>query len=278
MANDNHSFSIEDAKKHGVEKALIVNHFRFFLKCHQSNGTHQYDGYTWAYNTAKSLNELMPYLNVKSIQRWLVELEQDGVLISGNYNKLGIDKTKWYTMPEFAITQKVMPITQNEESNTQNEQAIPIHTSIQSTTTKKYTLTQSKDGELFETLNNQKEKAPPVSAAPPEYFELPLNISNHQEKYNSWVSRRGLTHGRLGLFEQENQIMLFVGYCNRNNLDQYQFFEHCVISASAGGWKNLNPELANKSFTVKAIAQSGQPKSKVAQNVENILDYARRNP
>lgn len=133
MANDNHSFSIEDAKKHGVEKALIINHFRFFLKCHQSNGTHQYDGYTWAYNTAKSLNELMPYLNTKSIQRWLVELEQDGILKSGNYNKLGIDKTKWYTMPEFAITQKVTPITQNEESKTQNEVTIPIHTTIQTT-------------------------------------------------------------------------------------------------------------------------------------------------
>jgi len=140
MANDNHSFSIEDAQKYGVEKALIINHFRFFLKCHQSNSTHQYDGYTWVYNTAKSLNELMPYLNTKSISRWLMELEKDGVLISGNYNKLGIDKTKWYTMNEFAISQNEVSIaqnstsiSQNEVSKAQNEVTIPIHSTIQST-------------------------------------------------------------------------------------------------------------------------------------------------
>ena len=140
-----------------------------------------------------------------------------------------------------------------------------------------YTLTTSSEGQTFESLKAEKEKAPPVPRDPPEYCELPEMLVALQDRFNAWIRNRELTHGRLGIFEQENQIMLFVGFCNRNNLNHYQFFEHCLTCAGGGNWKNLNPDLANKTFTVKQGAtQKGLPKSKVAQNVQNILDYASR--
>lgn len=160
------------------------------------------------------------------------------------------------------------------ENNSEKNPTYNTTSKDNSTSNKKYTLTTSKDAQLFETLNNQKEKAPPVPQAPPEYYGLPMQLANLQERYNAWVKHRELSHGTFGLFEQENQLMLFVGFCNRNNLNQYQFFEHCITCAGGGNWKNLNPELANKSFTTKTFGTKGE--SKVSQNVKTIMEYANR--
>lgn len=96
---DLHSFDIAEAKAHGVEKAILLFNLRWWLKKNKANRVNFRAGYYWTYNSGKAFAELFPYLNERSIRRWLQELEDSGVIMSGNYNKSPYDKTKWYTIP-----------------------------------------------------------------------------------------------------------------------------------------------------------------------------------
>tara|TARA_R100001377_G_C3156261_1_gene98104 strand:+ start:40 stop:837 length:798 start_codon:yes stop_codon:yes gene_type:complete len=104
----NHSFCVNEAVLYGVEKAVMLNNFRFWLEKNKANGTNNIDGFIWTFNSAAALAKLWPYLNAKKISRLLKELESAGALISGNHNKIGYDRTKWYSMPEYST--KALPI------------------------------------------------------------------------------------------------------------------------------------------------------------------------
>jgi len=98
-----HAFNIEDAKQYGVDSAIILHNIRFWLDHNKANGSHINDGYVWTYNSARAFSELFPYWSSNKIQKLLKKLESDGVIITGNYNKAGYDKTKWYTLPEYSL-------------------------------------------------------------------------------------------------------------------------------------------------------------------------------
>lgn len=139
-----HSFDPDDAKKYGIEKAIILCNLRFWLdkelanvdKKHESSGPkiHEHKGikYVWTYNSSKAYQIQFPYMKAKSISRWLRELEEAGAIISGIFNKSAYDKTKWYSMPEYSIAQNEPSVAQNDpsmahdgQSTAQNEQPIP---------------------------------------------------------------------------------------------------------------------------------------------------------
>jgi len=123
-----YSFWPSEAVQHGIEKAVILYNLRFWLTVNKAAGKekHYHDGKWWTYNTAKALENLMPFFNRRSISRWLSELEKDGVLLSGMFNKVAYDRTKWYTIPaEFsddAIGQNDQSIGQDDQSNGQDDQ------------------------------------------------------------------------------------------------------------------------------------------------------------
>ena len=98
-----HHFDVEDAIKYGVEKAVVLSNIRFWLNNNKSKdlSTVKHDGYYWMYNTAKDMSSVLPYFTQSKVQRLLKQLEDDGVLIVGNYNKVKYDRTKWYTLSEF---------------------------------------------------------------------------------------------------------------------------------------------------------------------------------
>lgn len=98
-----HVFNIDDAAKYGVDAAIILHNLRFWLDHNKANNTFIYDGYVWTYNSARAMSDLFPYWTSNKIQKLMKKLESDGVVITGNYNKAGYDKTKWYTLPEYSL-------------------------------------------------------------------------------------------------------------------------------------------------------------------------------
>lgn len=116
-----HSFDIEEAKIHGVSKAILLHNMRYWLDKNRANHTNDFDGCYWTYNTSEAFAELFPYFNSKSISRWLNELEADKIIASSkNYNKMKFDRTKWYT-----ILKEYCSISQNEKRESQSEETIP---------------------------------------------------------------------------------------------------------------------------------------------------------
>jgi len=136
-----HFFEVKDAKKYGVNKAILLYNIRYWLEKNKANRSnikkHKDKQYYWTYNSAQAFSKLFPYMARSSINRWLKELEKDGIIISSQFNKAKYDKTKWYTLPEYQTNRT---IAQNKQSVEQNEQPIPnINTNNNNQTCKKPT-------------------------------------------------------------------------------------------------------------------------------------------
>ena len=106
----NHSFNVEIATKYGMMEAVLLEHLNFWISKNKANGVNFYDGKHWTYSTTKSFAELFPYISQKTISRALHHLEEEGIIICGNYNKSSYDRTIWY-----AITEKGNLILQNDQ-------------------------------------------------------------------------------------------------------------------------------------------------------------------
>ena len=96
----NHSFNIDVAKELGIEEAILLENFYFWIKKNKENVKHFHDEYCWTYNSLEALKNLFPYLNKEKIRYALSKLIDKGYLIKGNYNKLKLDRTCWYAMTE----------------------------------------------------------------------------------------------------------------------------------------------------------------------------------
>jgi hypothetical protein len=93
-----HCFNIELAKKYGVEEAILFNHIYFWIEKNKANKKHFYEGNYWTYNSVRAFSDLFPYWSAKQIDRILKSLINQNVLLTGNFNKAGYDKTKWYAI------------------------------------------------------------------------------------------------------------------------------------------------------------------------------------
>lgn len=108
---DVHVFRIQDAQKHGIAKAILLYNLRFWLNLSKANKKHirklSVSKYYWMFNSASAFAELFPYMKSKTISRYLLELEADGIVYSSQFNSKKYDRTKWYTMPEYCTDEEV---------------------------------------------------------------------------------------------------------------------------------------------------------------------------
>lgn len=100
-----HSFDVGIAKKYGIAEAVLLHSLLFWTEKNRANEKHIYDGYCWTYNSVKAFAEMFPYLSRKQIEQALKHLEEEGLILSGNYNQNPYDRTKWYTVTEKGYAQ-----------------------------------------------------------------------------------------------------------------------------------------------------------------------------
>jgi len=122
-----HHFDTEEARKYGIEKAILLNNFRFWIAKNKANKSNEHEGRTWTYNSARAYEELFPYMKRQKVARILREMEEEGLILSGNYNINGYDRTKWYALVEdVPIVQNVtMECLESNNRVLQTEQPIP---------------------------------------------------------------------------------------------------------------------------------------------------------
>lgn len=98
-----HTFDTDHASQYGVVEAVIIANFQFWIAKNKANDTHQHDGRTWTYNSNKAFEQLFPYLTGNQIRRALDGLIAAGILVAGNYNQSGCDRTKWFAFSDESI-------------------------------------------------------------------------------------------------------------------------------------------------------------------------------
>jgi hypothetical protein len=95
-----YSFDEEVAKVVGVEAAVILDKFSWWIRHNESNGKNFHEGKYWTFNSTKAMEKMFPFFNMWKIGRITKKLVDDGYLITGNFNKLPFDRTLWYTLSE----------------------------------------------------------------------------------------------------------------------------------------------------------------------------------
>lgn len=98
MYNEAHAFIVEEAVKYGVEKAVLLQHIRFWCVQNEGKDTHEHDGLVYMYQSAQDMHKHYPYWSRQKISRLLRDMEAEELIKSGNFNKVQYDQTKWYTI------------------------------------------------------------------------------------------------------------------------------------------------------------------------------------
>jgi len=91
-----HSFDPKIAAKVGVNAAVIYQNLLFWVEKNQANNKHFHEGRYWTYNSMRAFEELFAYLSQKQIRTALEKLIECDLILVGNFNKAGYDRTKWY--------------------------------------------------------------------------------------------------------------------------------------------------------------------------------------
>lgn len=113
-----HHFDVEIAVKYGVTEAILLNHFEYWIELNRANEKNFYDGRYWTFNSMKAFSEIFPYLTEKKVRNALKHLQEEGLILTGNFNKSAYDRTLWYAFSDFA--ESILPKGQMDESKKAN--------------------------------------------------------------------------------------------------------------------------------------------------------------
>lgn len=123
-----HIFDIEDAIKHGVDVAIMMQNLKFWIIKNHANKKNRFDDHTWTYNSAEAFAILFPYWNVKQIRYILRKMLDDKIIISGNYNKIKMDRTAWYAFSDESFLQiSTMHVPKLEDGTPKSGTPIPYN-------------------------------------------------------------------------------------------------------------------------------------------------------
>jgi hypothetical protein len=100
----NHSFNTTVAEDLGIPAAVIAENISFWVSKNAANKKHLYDGVYWTYNSVRALCELFSYLSKGKIERAICKLVEAGIVVKGNFNKIGYDRTTWYALTRHGAT------------------------------------------------------------------------------------------------------------------------------------------------------------------------------
>lgn len=98
-----HTFCIDLAIEYGMEEAILIHHFQYWIDINQTKGTNFHEGKTWMYQTRKEISAHFPYWSPDKIRRLTDKLVEKKVLVKGNFNKKEFDKTIWYAFSNEGI-------------------------------------------------------------------------------------------------------------------------------------------------------------------------------
>lgn len=199
-----HYFDTELAKEVGIVAAVIYNYLVFWCDQNRQSGTNEYDGYFWTYHSIRDLQETFNYLSAGQIRRATLTLAEKGLIEVGNYNKIGIDRTKWYAVKnsDFSKMKNGLSDLKNGLSNSanglsdlkntfcENEKPIPLNTTL-NTQHLIHKEVSKKDSETFDSILDSYE----LITIHPELRELFLEFIKMRKAKKKPLTNKALKLG-----------------------------------------------------------------------------------
>lgn len=111
------------AARVGLGQAIVLQQVHYWLGIPQVGRMH--DGHKWVYNTYEDWREQFPFWATRTIRRIVADLEEKGLLITGEFNIARGDRTKWYRIDYEALDH----LDKMSRPSGQDVQVIPENTS-----------------------------------------------------------------------------------------------------------------------------------------------------
>lgn len=116
MKQLHYTFSVEHAEKYGLNEAIMLHNFIYWLNINRANNNNYINGRYWTYNSSKAFQKLFPFWTQKQIEYTLAKLVDANILIKDCFNQDKRDRTAWYTLSDNFFSEcisekKEMPTT-----------------------------------------------------------------------------------------------------------------------------------------------------------------------
>lgn len=121
-----YQFDIEVASRFGVNEAIMIYNLAYWIRKNEANGKHLHDGRYWTYNSVKAFAELFPFWTKAQVRRILESLVEKGVIVTGNYNEDGRDRTIWYAFSDAYVQNQQMHLSKLANANAENDKCVSI--------------------------------------------------------------------------------------------------------------------------------------------------------
>lgn len=110
------AFSPELAKRIGLNECIFLSQLQYWINMKEKNDDMSTfrDGRMWVYNSYEEWMRQLPFFSERTLRRAIRKLEKSGILLIGNYNKKGFDKTSWYAIDYDALNAADSPCGQND--------------------------------------------------------------------------------------------------------------------------------------------------------------------
>lgn len=239
----------------GLNEAVIAQQMHYWM----GKSQHFYDGRHWIYNSVANWQKQFPFWSEATIKRALGSLENQGIIVSGNYNHDPRDRSKWYSLNYEvlrAIESTTQPVDDAFGQNDQMEQCKMTKCIVADCTNAPgqndpmqlvnmtqplpETTTETTQEITTETTTEIKNNSAGASAPAPAGRKKtsfdpakakPENVS--EEIWQDWVKFRREIHKPLTETTCTHQVRQLAGHQNADEV---------IRRSIAGGWQGLFPE------------------------------------
>jgi len=213
----------------GLNEAIILQQLQYWIR----TNPHERDGRKWAYNSYSSWQNQFPFWSIATIKRAIVKLEEKNLILTGNYNKVKIDRTKWYAINYDVLEKLKIDNCLENKNDTPNGADCtdqggtltkPIPETIAETTAK---TTKDKDKDLS--------ASPKKTDSPDNKFSIKIEYPNLTiaEKAKILKERAGIPKGEPGAIPHNKKMGYFWDILIQNKTNAKEFLE------AAGESKNV---------------------------------------
>nr|UVX82241.1 MAG: hypothetical protein [Bacteriophage sp.] len=191
-----HIFDADVAQLVGLNAATILENIAHWCEHNAANNANLHDGHYWTYNSTKAFSELFPYMTVNVIRTALKKLKDNGLILTGNYNKSAYDRTMWYTLTEKAETLLGVNVHSDEPNQEETADETPAPTSATTQDPWGDTASATTD-QLQLQISEQEQKPQPKEPDPTEEIVDHLNQHAGTHYKSTTANTRKLIKARL---------------------------------------------------------------------------------
>jgi hypothetical protein len=292
FAGEHHSFDIGLAATYGIEEAILIHHFQFWIRLNRSKGLNIRNGSCWTYQSRKDIQLHFPYWNIEKVKYICEKLVNIGVLITANFNRSPLDRTLWYSF----VDEKLFKVDEESLKNLYERQKYPSQKIFENPRDSKKVCVKEKvplekekvpniykDTDTKQQIQKEKNKQKD-SETPPLSLRLAISFFEKLLKINPTIDKPCLEKWAK-VFDfmlrvdarTEEQINAIIDYVisTRNIPSSNGFSWSSVILSPAALRKNYAKIWAQMTFIPNVTSSTTQENEKIAKKIFN--KYSSRN-